>query len=145
MTFANRISSSTSCSIWLPETSPPSSSRDLPGHCFQSCNTSFYPAIASIDAFQVSGLNTQAYLCLHADFMRIDVYLNYYSFRHSLHEWADVRYARWAQQSLILRKPCTSVRILYRFVCSMGNDRVQKCFICPDQLASYLRREPRTV
>ena len=40
MMFANRISSSTSCSIWLPETSPPSSSRDLLGHRFQSCNTS---------------------------------------------------------------------------------------------------------
>ena len=40
MLFANRISSSTSCSIWLPETSPPSSARDLLGHRFQSCNTS---------------------------------------------------------------------------------------------------------
>jgi hypothetical protein len=40
MMFANKISSSTSCSIWLPETSPPSSSRDLLGHRFQSCNTS---------------------------------------------------------------------------------------------------------
>ena len=40
MIFANRISSSTSCSIWLPETSPPSSSRDVLRHRFQSCNTS---------------------------------------------------------------------------------------------------------
>src|ERR1022692_1400346 len=40
MMFANRIGSSTSCSIWLPETSPPSSARDLLGHRFQSCNTS---------------------------------------------------------------------------------------------------------
>src|SRR5665811_254610 len=38
--FANRISSSTSCSICLPETSPPSSSRDVLRHRFQSCNTS---------------------------------------------------------------------------------------------------------
>ena len=38
--FANRISSSTSCSIWLPETSPPSSSRGVLRHRFQSCNTS---------------------------------------------------------------------------------------------------------
>ena len=38
--FANRISSSTSCSIWPPETSPPSSSRDVLRHRFQSCNTS---------------------------------------------------------------------------------------------------------
>src|SRR5450830_1004907 len=37
--FANRISSSTSCSIWPPETSPPSSSRDVLRHRFQSCNT----------------------------------------------------------------------------------------------------------
>src|ERR1017187_8919754 len=40
MIFANRISSSTSCSIWPPETSPPSSARDVLGHPFQSCNTS---------------------------------------------------------------------------------------------------------
>jgi hypothetical protein len=40
MPFANRIGSSTSCSIWLPETSPPSSSRSLRRHRFQSCNTS---------------------------------------------------------------------------------------------------------
>jgi len=40
MMFANRISSSTSCSIWLPETSPPSSSRGVLRHRFQSCNTS---------------------------------------------------------------------------------------------------------
>src|ERR1035437_8780007 len=40
MIFANRISSSTSCSIWPPETSPPSSSRDVLRHRFQSCNTS---------------------------------------------------------------------------------------------------------
>src|SRR6202043_1220331 len=40
--FANRIGSSTSCSIWLPETSPPSSARDLLGHRFQSCNTSLF-------------------------------------------------------------------------------------------------------
>src|ERR1019366_2758348 len=38
--FANRISSSTSCSIWLPETSPPSSARGLLRDHFQSCNTS---------------------------------------------------------------------------------------------------------
>src|ERR1035437_8128185 len=42
--FANRISSSTSCSICLPETSPPSSSRGVVRHHFQSCNTSdLYP------------------------------------------------------------------------------------------------------
>src|ERR1039458_3773059 len=40
--FANRISSSTSCSIWLPETSPPSSARGLLRHRFQSCNTSLF-------------------------------------------------------------------------------------------------------
>jgi hypothetical protein len=40
MIFANRISSSTSCSIWPPETSPPSSARGLLRHRFQSCNTS---------------------------------------------------------------------------------------------------------
>jgi transposase len=40
MMFANRISSSTSCLIWLPETSPPSSARGLLRHRFQSCNTS---------------------------------------------------------------------------------------------------------
>ncbi len=38
--FANRISSSTNCSIWLPETSPPSSSRGVLRHRFESCNTS---------------------------------------------------------------------------------------------------------
>jgi len=38
--FSNRISSSTSSSIWLPETSPPSSSRNLLSRRFQSCNTS---------------------------------------------------------------------------------------------------------
>src|ERR1035437_2955186 len=38
--FANRISSSTSCSICLPETSPPSSSQGVLRHRFQSCNTS---------------------------------------------------------------------------------------------------------
>jgi hypothetical protein len=43
--FANRISSSTSCSIWLPETSPPSSARGLLRHHFQSCNTSLLDAI----------------------------------------------------------------------------------------------------
>src|ERR1039458_2668557 len=42
MMFANRISSSTSCSIWLPETSPPSSARAVLRHRFQSCNTSVY-------------------------------------------------------------------------------------------------------
>src|ERR1035437_7775133 len=42
--FANRISSSTSCSICLPETSPPSSARGLLRHRFQSCNTSPVPA-----------------------------------------------------------------------------------------------------
>jgi hypothetical protein len=41
--FANRISSSTSCSIWLPETSPPSSARDVLRQRFQSCNTSSQP------------------------------------------------------------------------------------------------------
>src|ERR1019366_3280053 len=40
MMFANRISSSTSCLIWLPETSPPSSSRGVLRHRFESCNTS---------------------------------------------------------------------------------------------------------
>src|ERR1035441_9419280 len=40
MMFANRISLSTSCSIWLPETSPPSSARGVLRHRFQSCNTS---------------------------------------------------------------------------------------------------------
>ena len=40
MMFANRISSSTSCSIQLPETSPPSSTRVVLRQCFQSCNTS---------------------------------------------------------------------------------------------------------
>ena len=40
MMFANRISSSTSCSIWRPETSPPSSARGVLRHRFQSCNTS---------------------------------------------------------------------------------------------------------
>jgi hypothetical protein len=38
--FANRISSSTTCSICLPETSPPSSARAVLRHHFQSCNTS---------------------------------------------------------------------------------------------------------
>ena len=38
--FANRISSSTSCSICLPETSPPSSSRGVLRRRFQTCNTS---------------------------------------------------------------------------------------------------------
>jgi len=37
MLFANRISSSTNCSIWRPETAPPVSSW---GRHFQSCNTS---------------------------------------------------------------------------------------------------------
>ena len=46
MLFANRIGSSTSCSIWLPETSPPSSSRGLLRHRFQSCNTSFAVSVA---------------------------------------------------------------------------------------------------
>src|ERR1017187_10334489 len=40
MIFANKISSSTNCSIWPPETSPPSSARGLLRHHFQSCNTS---------------------------------------------------------------------------------------------------------
>src|ERR1019366_7713392 len=40
MMFANKISSSTSCSIWLPETSPPSSSQGVLRHRFESCNTS---------------------------------------------------------------------------------------------------------
>src|SRR5271170_7311495 len=38
--FANRIGSSTDCSTWLPETSPPISYRVLLRHRFQSCNTS---------------------------------------------------------------------------------------------------------
>src|ERR1019366_1890180 len=50
MMFANRISSSTSCSIWPPETSPPTSSRDVLRHRFQSCNTS------------VSGFGVEIYL-----------------------------------------------------------------------------------
>jgi hypothetical protein len=40
MMFTNRISSSTSCSIWLHETSPTSSARGTLAHRFQSCNTS---------------------------------------------------------------------------------------------------------
>jgi DNA replication protein DnaC len=44
MMFANRISSSTSCSIWLPETSPPSCSRGVLRQGFQSCNTSLLQA-----------------------------------------------------------------------------------------------------
>src|ERR1019366_8129256 len=40
MMFANKISSSTSCSIWLPETSPPSSARAVLRHSLRSCNTS---------------------------------------------------------------------------------------------------------
>src|ERR1035437_9092871 len=47
--FANRISSSTSCLIWLPETSPPSSARGLLRHHFQSCNT-------SIDLLQLAAI-----------------------------------------------------------------------------------------
>ena len=35
MMFANRISSSTSCSLCLPETSPPSFSRDVLRHVFK--------------------------------------------------------------------------------------------------------------
>src|SRR5271170_3036768 len=42
--FANRIGSSTDCSTWLPETSPPISYRGLLRHRFQSCNTSKIPA-----------------------------------------------------------------------------------------------------
>src|ERR1019366_7898817 len=42
--FANRISSSTSCSICLPETSPPSSARGVLRHRFESCNTSLQTA-----------------------------------------------------------------------------------------------------
>ena len=38
--FATRISSSTDCSIWRSETSPPSSSRGVLRRSFQSCNTS---------------------------------------------------------------------------------------------------------
>ena len=37
---ANRISSSTGCSIWRPETLPRSSSCGVLRHRFQSCNTS---------------------------------------------------------------------------------------------------------
>src|ERR1017187_7986451 len=47
MMFANKISSSTSCSIWLPETSPPSSSRGVLRHRFESCNTSV-PRLSSL-------------------------------------------------------------------------------------------------
>ncbi len=52
--FANRISSSTSCSICLPETSPPSSARGLLRHRFQSCNTSLkiHPRRATLDPAQ---------------------------------------------------------------------------------------------
>src|SRR5262244_3574793 len=46
--FANRISSSTGCSIWLPETSPPSSSRGVLRHRFQSCNTSFIKQLPTL-------------------------------------------------------------------------------------------------
>ena len=35
MMFANRISSSTSCSIWLPETLPPTSARASPVTAFK--------------------------------------------------------------------------------------------------------------
>src|ERR1700751_1136546 len=52
--FANRISSSTDCSIWQPETSPPSSSRGILRRSFQSCNTS----VRSEDLLQ-SRLNDQ--------------------------------------------------------------------------------------
>jgi hypothetical protein len=38
--FANRISSSTGCSIWPPETAPPSFPQNLLSRRFQSCNTS---------------------------------------------------------------------------------------------------------
>jgi hypothetical protein len=41
MIFANRIASSTSCSISRPETFLPSSSRDLFRLQLQNCNTSF--------------------------------------------------------------------------------------------------------
>src|ERR1017187_7384050 len=50
MIFANRISSSTSCSIWPPETSPPSSSRGVLRHRFESCNTSLNAAAGSGNA-----------------------------------------------------------------------------------------------
>jgi transposase-like protein len=40
MMSANRIGSSTGCSIWLPETSPPFFIRASSHHRFQSCNTS---------------------------------------------------------------------------------------------------------
>src|SRR3981189_2104772 len=38
--LANRVSSSTSCSIWRPQTPPHGSSRDLLPHRFKNCNTS---------------------------------------------------------------------------------------------------------
>jgi hypothetical protein len=40
LTFANRISSSTSCSSWLPEASRPVARCRFLRHRFQSCNTS---------------------------------------------------------------------------------------------------------
>ena len=43
-------SSSTDCSIWLPETSPPSSSRRIYRHRFQSCNTSRVREMRSVSA-----------------------------------------------------------------------------------------------
>jgi hypothetical protein len=59
MMFANRISSSTNCSIWLPETSPPSSARALLRHSLRSCNTSIltdakYPDVLVARAFSNS-------------------------------------------------------------------------------------------
>ncbi len=42
--FANRIGSSTNCSIWLPETLPPSSARAVLRHRLRCCNTSLFGA-----------------------------------------------------------------------------------------------------
>jgi adenylate cyclase len=57
MMFANRIGSSTNCSIWLPETSPTSSSRDLIRQHFQACNTSVESTLNQHpDAAEVLGI-----------------------------------------------------------------------------------------
>src|ERR1035437_5250665 len=54
--FTNRISSSTSCSIWPPETSPPSCARGLLRHHFQSCNTSVFLRIIGQDLVHHRGI-----------------------------------------------------------------------------------------
>src|ERR1035441_7032920 len=59
MIFANRISSSTSCSICLPETSPSSSSRDVLRHRFQSCNTSLSAEIAGLESLDLNQLRAR--------------------------------------------------------------------------------------